>query len=106
MTNSFKNKPHLINWKNIVIYNKFHFGVDPTFIKKIKRRKSNTFKYAPHYVHKKKITSKDIKTKAKEEDTLKMIYIFVLVGYDYKKTIFYNIFSNKNKKMIEEVYII
>jgi uncharacterized protein YvpB len=73
--------------------------------KRIKRRRGNKSRYTPNHVHRKKVTSKDTKAKAREEEILKMIHVFVIVGFDYRKVIPYDIPSNKNRKITEEVYI-
>ena len=52
----------------------------------------------------KKVTSKDKKAAAQEEGHLKLINIFVVVGYNFKKTIRYKV-SNDVGKMEQNVYI-
>jgi len=57
------------------------------------------------YIYCKKATSKDIKAKAKKEDHLEFITVFVVICYNYRKLIIYKVL-NKVKKIITECYII
>lgn len=55
-------------------------------------------------VHKKTVTSKDTKAKAREEDYIPLLNVFVVIGYNYKRMIPYEIPSNSVGKMTTKFY--
>jgi hypothetical protein len=54
-------------------------------------------------VHRKKTTRKDTKAKAREEDHLKLLNVFIVIGYDYRRGIPYSV-PNRVGKMTTKVY--
>ena len=48
----------------------------------MKRRRGKTARYKPTNVHRKKVTSKDIKAKAREAEPLKLLNISVAIRYN------------------------
>jgi hypothetical protein len=54
-------------------------------------------------VHRKKVTSKDTKAKVREEEHLKLLNVFVVIGYDWCKIIPYEV-PNAVGKMTTQVY--
>ena len=69
----------------------------------MKRKRERKRQYLPHNVHRKKITNKDTKAKAREEEHLKLLSVFVVVGHYYKNIIPYNA-GNSVGKITTEVY--
>lgn len=82
----------------------FYLGVRLTVTKHIKRLLGQAQRYKPENVHWKRITSKDTKAKAREEDTLKIIHLYVIIGYNYQRIIQYTV-PNKVRKMTTSCYI-
>lgn len=97
-------RPHSNNWKDVVFCDEFHFGIGPQVTKRIKRKKGPKYRYRPENVHRKKVTSKDTKAKAREGKHLELLSVFVVIGYNYRKIIPYTV-SNKVGKMTTKVYI-
>ena len=54
--------------------------------------------------HRKEMPSKEVKKKVQEENHLKIISVFVIVGKNYRRAIAYTV-PNKVGKMTGEVYI-
>jgi hypothetical protein len=54
-------------------------------------------------VHQKKVTSKDTKAKAQEEEHLKLLNVSVVIGYNWQKIILYKVPNNVGK-MTTKVY--
>ncbi|TVY53541.1 hypothetical protein LCER1_G004484, partial [Lachnellula cervina] len=96
-------RPRSWNWWNIVFCDEFHFGIGPQITKHIKRRRGKKHRYAPHLVHRKEVTSKDTKAKAREDDHLDLLSVFVVIGYNYRRAIFYKV-SNSVGKMTGDAY--
>ncbi|KIN01395.1 hypothetical protein OIDMADRAFT_145468 [Oidiodendron maius Zn] len=96
-------RPHSNHWKDVAFCNEFHFGVGPQLTKRIKRKRGSIHRYKPKNIHCKKVISKDIKAKAREEKHLKLVNIFVIIGWDYRKIIPYKV-PNKVGKMTSKVY--
>ena len=96
-------RPHSENWKDIAFCDEFHFGIGPQVTKRIKRKEGKEWRYKPYNVHRKKVTSKDTKAKAKEEDHLKLLNVFVVMGYNYRRVIPYEV-DNSVGKMTTKVY--
>ena len=78
------------DWFNTVHCDEFHVGIGTQTTNRIKRKRGQKHRYAPHNVHRKRISSKDVKAKAREDAYLKLFNVFVLVGYNYRKTIPYD----------------
>jgi hypothetical protein len=96
-------RPRSYHWKDVAFCDEFHFGVGPQLTKRIKRRKGPIYRYKPENVHRKKVTSKDTKAKAREEKHLKLVNVFVIIGWDYRRIIPYEV-PNKVGKMTSKVY--
>jgi hypothetical protein len=71
--------------------------------KRIKRKREKKHRYTPENIHRKKVISKDTKAKAKEEDHLELVNIFVVIRYNYRKIIPYKM-PNTIGKMTTKVY--
>ena len=97
-------RPHSNDWVDVVFCDEFHFGISPQVTKKIKRKKGKEWRYKPYNIHRKKITSKDTKAKAREEGHLKLLNVFVIIGFNYKRLIPYEV-DNNGGKMTTKVYI-
>jgi len=96
-------RPKSKHWKDIAYCNKFHFGIGPQTTKRIKRKRGPEYRYKPTNVHRKKVTAKDIKAKAREEGHEKLLNVFVVIGYNYKKILTYEV-PNGVGKMTTKVY--
>lgn len=96
-------RPRSKNWRDVAYCDEFHFGVGPQTTKRIKRKRGPRYHYKPENVHRKKVTAKDTKAKAREEDHLKLISVFVVIGYNYRKIIQYTV-PNSVGKMTTKVY--
>jgi REP element-mobilizing transposase RayT len=57
----------------------------------------------PYNMYRKKVMSKDTKTKAREENYLKLLNIFMVIRYNYRRMILY-IVPNRVGKIIIEIY--
>jgi hypothetical protein len=57
----------------------------------------------PYNIYRKKVISKDTKTKAREKDYLKLLNVFVVIKYNYYRMILY-IVPNRVGKMTIEIY--
>ena len=97
-------RPYSKNWLDVAFCDEFYLGIGPQTTKYMKRRRGKEYRDKPWNVHKKKVTSKDIKAKAREEQPLKLLNVFVVVGYNYKRIITYEVL-NKVGKMTTKVYI-
>ena len=69
----------------------------------MKRWQGKEHRDKPCNVHRKKITTKDIKAKAREEEHLKLLSVFVVISYSYRKIIPYEV-PNSVGKMTTTVY--
>ena len=96
-------RPYSYYWKDVAFYNKFYFGVGPQLTKHIKREKGPVHRYKLENIYCKKVISKDIKAKAREEKHLKLVNIFVIIRWDYRRIILYKV-PNKVGKMTSNVY--
>lgn len=75
----------------------FHFGLGTLVTKRMKRKRGKVYRTRPYNVHKKKVTSKDTKAKAREENYLKLFNVFVVISYNYKRVITYEVLNNISK---------
>ena len=96
-------RPHSRDWEDVAFCDEFHFGISPQVTKRIKRKRGKKWRYKLYNVHCKKVTLKDTKAKAREEEHLKLLNIFVIIGFNYKKLILYEV-PNDVGKMTTEVY--
>jgi hypothetical protein len=96
-------RPHSRYWKDVAFCDEFHFGIGPQTTKRIKRKKGKEYRYKPYNVHCKKVTSKDTKAKAREEDHLKLLNVFVIIGFNFRRLIPYKV-PNEVGKMTTKVY--
>jgi hypothetical protein len=87
----------------VAFCDEFHFGIGPQITKYIKRKRGSKYRYKPENVHRKKVTAKDIKAKAREEKHLKLLNVFVIIGYNWRKIIIYKVL-NRVRKITTEVY--
>jgi hypothetical protein len=78
---------------------KFYFGISPQTTKHIKRRRRRKYRYLPYNMHRKKVTSKNTKTKTREKKHLKLLSMFVIIRYNYLQVIPYKV-ENTIGKMI------
>jgi hypothetical protein len=69
----------------------------------MKRRRGKEAQYKPSNVHRKKVTLKDTKAKAREEEPLKLLNVGVIIGYNWRKVIPYKV-PNAVGKMTMKVY--
>ena len=94
-------RPHSKNWKDVAFCDEFHFGIGPQVTKCVKRKQGK--RYKPYNVHQKKVISKDTKAKAREEEHLKLLNVFVIISYNFRKIILYEM-PNSVGKMTTKVY--
>lgn len=99
-------RPRSENWRDCAFCDEFHFSIGPQETKRMKRPAGKKWREAPENVQYKKVTSKDMKAKDEkaEERILNMCHIYVVIGYNYKRTFEYEV-SNKVGKMQEDTYI-
>lgn len=96
-------RPHSEDWEDVAFCDEFHFGIGPQITKRVKRKEGKEYRYKPYNVHRKKVTSKDTKAKAREEEHLKLLNVFVIIGFNYRKYIPYEVPNNVGK-MTTKVY--
>ncbi|KAE9380926.1 hypothetical protein N431DRAFT_523394, partial [Stipitochalara longipes BDJ] len=96
-------RPHPKDWEDVAFCDEFHFGIGPQTTKRLKRKEGREWRYKPYNVHWKKVTSKDTKAKAREEEHLKLLNVFVVIGFNYKRLISYEV-DNGVGKMTTIVY--
>ena len=96
-------RPRSKHWQDIVFCDEFHLGISPQITKHMKRRRGKEYRDKPWNVHRKKVTSKDTKAKAREDQPLKLLNVFVVIGYNYRRVIPYEV-PNKVGKMTTKVY--
>lgn len=96
-------RPRSRYWKDVAFCDEFHFGIGPQTTKRIKRKRGKEYRYKPYNVHRKKVTSKDTKAKAREEEHLKLLNVFVIIGFNFRRLIPYKV-PNEVGKMTTKVY--
>ena len=96
-------RPRSYKWKDVVFCDEFHLGIGPQVTKHIKRRRGSIYREKACNVHKKKVTTKDTKAKAREEEHLKLLNVFIVIGYDYMRILPYEV-PNRVGKMTTKVY--
>lgn len=70
---------------------------------RVKRKRGKEYWYAPYNVYYKKVTSKDMKAKAREAEHLKLLNVFVIISFSYCWYILYEV-PNDVGKMTIKVY--
>lgn len=103
-TEQLQIRPHSENQKDVAFCDEFHLGIGPQVTRRVKRRRGKESREKVCSVHLKKTTSKDMKAKAREDNQLPLLNVFVVIGYKYKKMIPYKVPSNSNGKITTEVY--
>lgn len=100
------NKIDVIDTHTQTSYNVFGTQCPPGLqvTKRVKRKLGKESREARLNVHLKKVTSKDTKAKAREEEALPLLNIFVIISKGYRKFIPYKVPSNKVGKMSTKVY--
>jgi hypothetical protein len=63
-------RPYSLDWFDTTVCDEFHFGIGPQTTQHIKRKIGPRYRYMPYNMHRKKVISKDTKTKAREKDLL------------------------------------
>lgn len=96
--------PRSYNWKDVAFCDEFHLRIGPQVTKYVKRRRGTESREKACNIHKKKVTSKDTKAKAREEGHLLLLNVFVIIGHNYKRMIPYEVPSNSIGKMTTKVY--
>ncbi|CZT06993.1 uncharacterized protein RAG0_12569 [Rhynchosporium agropyri] len=98
-------RPHSVEWKDCAFCDEFHFGVEQENTRTVKRPIGKEWRHHKMNIQMKKgTTSKEEKEKAREEGHLPLTIIFVVVGFNYRKTIQYTV-SNDVGKMETSTYI-
>ena len=97
-------RPHSKNFFDVCFYDEFHLGISPQVTKRVKRKLGKESREARMNVHLKKVTSKDTKAKAREEEALPLLNIFVIISKGYRRFIPYKVPSNKVGKISTKVY--
>jgi hypothetical protein len=95
--------PRSVKWRDIAFCDEFHFGIGPQTTKHMKRKKGRKHRDKPENVHRKKTISKDTKAKAREDEHLELLNVFVVIGWNYRKLVPYKV-PNKVGKMTTKVY--
>lgn len=95
--------PHSKNWDDVVFADEFHVGIGTQTTKKIKRKMGPKYKYKKENVYRKKVSSKDVKAKARENEHLKLLHVYLVLGLGYRKIIPYKV-DNGVGKMTTKVY--
>ena len=97
-------RPRSSNWKDVAFCDEFHLGIGPQVTKHVKRKRGKEYREKLSNVHFKKVTSKDTKAKAREEEHLLLLNVFIIIGHNYKRMISYEMPSNLVGKMTTKVY--
>lgn len=98
-------RPHSVDWKDCAYCDEFHFGVQQEVTHTVKRPQGKEWRHHKMNVQLKKgTTSKDEKEKAREEGHLPLVNIFVVIGFNFRKTIRYEV-NNEVGKMETDTYI-
>jgi hypothetical protein len=85
----------------VAFCDEFHFRIGPQITKRVKRKRGKEYRYRLYNVHRKKVTSKDIKAKARETEHLKLLNVFVIIGFNYRKCILYKVPNDVGKITIK-----
>lgn len=95
---------HSEDWKDVVYYDELHYRIGHKETIKVKRPTGKEYRLAKMNVQLKEKTSKDIKAKAREEGHEMLLSVFIVIGYNYRKMVIYQVPSNVGK-MTSKVYI-
>jgi hypothetical protein len=96
-------RPYLKDWLDTAVCDEFYFGIGPQETKRVKRKRGYDSQYKEMNIHRKKVTLKDTKAKAWEEKPLKLLNVFVVIGYNYRRIVPYEVPNNVGK-MTGKVY--
>ena len=80
-------RPYSKNWNDVVFADKFYVRIRTHTIKKIKRKIGPKYKYKKKNVHYKKVSSKEVKAKVRENEHLKLLYVYATIKLFYIKLI-------------------
>lgn len=94
-------RPHSKDWRDVVFVDEFHEEIGPQNTMRIKRREGT--RYEKKHIQWKAWTAKDDRQAVKELRTLTMLHVFVAVGWNYRKMIYYFV-GSKVGKMTAKVY--
>lgn len=98
-------QPHSVNWKDCAFCDEFHFGIEIETTKNVKRPATKEYRFHRMNVQLKEgITSKEEKEKARQDEHIPLVNIFVVIGFNFKKTIRYEV-PNRVGKMTTKPYI-
>jgi hypothetical protein len=98
-------RPHSIDWKDCAFCDEFHFGIQMENTKTVKRPATREYRWHEMNVQLKDgITSKEEKEKARQGEHIPLVNIFVIIGFNFKKTIRYKV-DNDVGKMTTIPYI-
>ena len=96
---------HSENWKDCAFCDEFYFGIQIESTTRVKRPAKKEYRYHKINVQLKKgITSKEEKEKARQEEHIPLVNIFCVIGFNFKKTIRYQV-DNDVGKMTTDSYI-
>ena len=98
-------RPYSEDWKDCAYCDEFHFSIQQEDTFRIKRPEGKEWRLHKMNVQLKQgVTSKEQKEKAREEGHIRLVNIFVVIGFNFKKTIRYEV-SNDVGKMEIDPYI-
>ncbi|KAG9230643.1 hypothetical protein BJ875DRAFT_444820, partial [Amylocarpus encephaloides] len=97
VNDEYPKRPTDDDWKDITFYDEFHFGLGPQVTKRVKRKRGGGRRYAKQNVHRKKVTAKDTKAKAREEEHLKLLNIGVAIGFNWRLVLPYTVPNSVGK---------
>jgi hypothetical protein len=97
-------RPHSEDWKDVAFSDEYHLAIGPQITKRVKRPVGKEWRRHPANVHRKRVTSKDTKAKAREEKHLKLFNVHVVVLYNWRFYIRYTV-GNSVGKMTTKCYI-
>jgi len=95
-----EDRPKDDDWKDVAFCDEFHIGLGPQVTKRIKRKQGPKYRYKPANVHRKKITTKDIRAKAREENHLRLLNVFLVVGLGWRYMTTYEVNNSVGKMTI------
>jgi hypothetical protein len=102
--NLLEARPYSKDWNNIAFADEFHIGIGTESTKRVKRKRGPKHRYKKQNVHRKKVSSKDVKAKARENEHLKLLNVYMVLGRDFRKIIPYEV-PNGIGKMTTKAYI-
>jgi hypothetical protein len=66
----------------VAFSDEYHLGIGPQLTKRVKRPRGKAHRKHPANIHRKKVTLKDTKAKAREEKHLLLLNVHVVVSYN------------------------